>query len=58
MTAKQLKQKLDRRERLQAELTALDREIARESRAYWQARGVMVLPRPERLRAAVEAELA
>lgn len=47
----QLKQMIEERDRLAAELAALDRRIQKEARAYWDAKGVLAMPRPERLRA-------
>jgi len=46
-----------RRDRIEAQLRALDREIAAKGRAYAASKGVIFL-RPERLRIEVEAEVA
>lgn len=49
--------KFARRDRLEAQLRALDREIAADARAYAARKGVPFL-RPEWLRLEVEAECA
>jgi hypothetical protein len=58
MTAKRIKQLLDRKDRLEKQLRQVELEIARGSRDYWRARGCVSFPRPERLRHAIEAEIA
>ncbi len=56
MNATRIMRKFERRDRLEAQLRALDREIAADGRAYAASKGVLFL-RPERLRMEVEAEL-
>lgn len=51
MNAKQLRQMLQRRDRMASDLAALDKRITQEGRKYWAAKGVLANPRPERLRA-------
>lgn len=58
MTPTRLKHLLDRRDRLAKQMREVEQQLTREGRAYWQAKGLIVMPRPERLRAAVEAKLA
>ena len=57
MNATRILRKFERRDRLEAQLRALDREIAADGRAYAASKGVLFL-RPERLRLEVEAEVA
>lgn len=57
MNATRIMRKFERRDRLEAQLRALDREIAADGRAYAARKGVLFL-RPERLRLEVEAELS
>ncbi len=57
MNATRIMRKFERRDRLEAQLRALDREIAADGRAYAASKGVLFL-RPERLRLEVEAEVA
>lgn len=57
MKPESLMRKFERRDRLEAQLRALDREIAADGRAYAASKGVLFL-RPERLRREVEADLA
>lgn len=57
MNASRIMRKFERRDRLEAQLRALDREIAADGRAYAASKGVLFL-RPERLRIEVEAEVA
>lgn len=57
MNASRIMRKFERRDRLEAQLRALDREIAADGRAYAASKGVLFL-RPERLRLEVEAEVA
>lgn len=57
MKPETIARKFERRDRLEAQLRALDREIAADGRAYAASKGVLFL-RPERLRLEVEADLA
>jgi hypothetical protein len=50
-----LRRLFERYDRLMEQARAVEREIAREGRAYWDRQGLRALPRLERLRAEVGA---
>jgi len=52
-TKDDIREKIEKRDRLEAELRAADRDLIETGRAYWEAQGCRVFPRVGALRSVV-----